>query len=126
MSGPTWKLEEDGKNVTVTFPTDPPVALRLDADGVDDILRNLGEFRARMKPEFPPKHALGQKVGAIADPAWATEPDLMRGHSLLHLRDPRYGWLHYLLPPHEATKLATFLNKQVELAGAQRAPDKTN
>jgi hypothetical protein len=126
MSGPAWKLEDDNQTVTVTFPTDPPVALQLDADRVDEILRNLGEFRARMKPEFASKHALGQKVGAIADPAWATEPDLMRGHSLLHLRDPRYGWLHYLLPPHEAAKLATFLNKQVELAGTQQAPDKTN
>lgn len=126
MSGPNWKLEDDYKTVTVTFPTDPPVALQFDTNGVDEILRNLGEFRARMKPDIAPKFALGQKVGAIGDPVWATEPDLMRGHSLLHLRDPRYGWLHYLLPPHEAAKLATFLNKQVELASTQQAPDKTN
>ena len=31
MEGPNWKLDDDLRTVTVTFPTDPPVALKLDA-----------------------------------------------------------------------------------------------
>ena len=127
MSEPEWKLEDGYKTVTVTFPSDPPVALRLDVGAVEEILRNLGQFRDQMKPAVAPTFAMGQKVGAVPDPAWVTEADLLRGHSLLHLRDPRYGWLHYLLPPHEAQKLGELLQKQAELAGAQQAPPaKTN
>jgi hypothetical protein len=112
MSGPNWKLDEDGKTVTLTFPTEPPVALKLDAVQVDDLLRNLGIFRGSMKPEVPTKYALGLKVEAVPDPAWMTEPDLMLGDSLLHIRDPRFGWLHYLIPKTEAKKLAEFLQTQ--------------
>jgi hypothetical protein len=112
MCGPTWKLDEDGKTVTLAFPTEPPVALKLDAVQVDDLLRNLGLFRGSMKPEVPTGYALGQKVEAVPDPSWSTEPDLMMGDSLLHIRDPRFGWLHYLIPKGEAKKLAGFFQNQ--------------
>jgi hypothetical protein len=112
MSGPNWKLDEDGKSVTLTFPTEPPVAFKLDHLQVDDLLRNLGIFRGSMKPEVPTEYALGQKVEAVPNPAWSTEPDLMMGDSLLHIRDPRFGWLHYLIPKGEAKKLAGFLQNQ--------------
>lgn len=126
MSGPTWKLDDDKKHVTVEFPTSPPVALRIDVAMVEDMLRNLGEFRAQMEPAVPAQFAMGQKVGAVPDPVWVSEPDLLQGHSLIHLRDPRYGWMHYLLPPHEAAKLATFLSKQAELAAQQPDISKRN
>ena len=125
MPGPDWKLEDDLKTVTVTFPSDPPVALKLDADEVDDTLRNLGEFRASMDPPIPEDHPLGQKTGAIPDPKWVTEPEIMAGNSLLHIRDPRFGWLHYLLPRVEARKLAEFLLNQTDQPPEQ-APEKTN
>ena len=112
MTGPNWKLEDDLKTITVTLPTNPPTALLLDAAGVDDLLTNLGLLRASMKPEIAPTFDLGQKVGAISNPAWLTEPDLMLGQSLLHLRDPRFGWLHYLIPKEEAKKLADLLQNQ--------------
>ena len=113
MNGPHWHLSADRKTVTVTFPTEPPVALHLDAARVDDLLNKLGEFRAVMEPAIASDFALGQKVGAIPDPRWATEPDLMYGASLLHLRDRRFGF-HYLPPPHEARKLAGFLQTQAD------------
>lgn len=126
MSGPNWKLEDDYKTVTVTFPTEPPIALKLDAAAVDDLLRNLGVFRGAMKPEIPRAFALGQKVAAVPDPNWVTEPDALHGHSLLHLRDPRYGWLHYLLPPHEAQKLAQLLHAQADNLPQPPSRDKAN
>jgi hypothetical protein len=38
----------------------------------------------------------------------------MLGNSLLHIRDPRYGWLHYWIPKGEAAKLAKALQAQVD------------
>lgn len=110
--GPNWRLDEDLKTVTVSFPSVPPVALKLDAREVDEMLRNLGEFRAAMQPEAPRTFDRGQLVPTAADPLWQSEPDGISGGSLLHLRDPRFGWLHYLLPRDEARKLADLLQGQ--------------
>jgi hypothetical protein len=123
---PDWKLDEDRKSVTVTFPTDPPVALQLDVSSVDEILKNLGEFRELMKPEIPPEYSLGQKVAAIPDPAWRTEPDALMGNSILHIRDPRFGWLHYMIPRGEARKLAGFLQEQAERPPPGQGSGKTH
>jgi hypothetical protein len=112
MSGPSWKLEDDYKTLTATFPTEPPVALRLDVAAVEDLLKHLGEFRALMRPEVQPKLLTGTKAEAIVDTAWVTEPEMLMGASLLHLRDKRYGWLHYLIPRAEAQKLGDALQKQ--------------
>ena len=109
MSGPDWKLEDDLKTLTVSFPSNPPVALKLDAAGVQDLLANLGEFRSFMKPEIEKDWTPGQRAGAIPDPRWMVEPELMRGNSFLHLRDPRFGWLHYVIPREEARKLGQLL-----------------
>lgn len=114
MEGPNWKLDDDLRTVTVTFPTDPPVALKLDAQHVEEILENLGELRANMKPEIPHDLAGRRKFKAIPDPRWVTKPDAMIGNSLLHIRDPRFGWLHYLIPRDEARKLAGFLQTQAD------------
>ena len=114
MTGPNWKLEDDLKTVTVTFPSDPPVALQLDAAAIDDMLKSLGEFRANMLPPHAPEFALGQTFLSVPNPAWATEPDAMLGNSILHLRDPRFGWLHYMIPKEQAGKLADYLKVQAE------------
>jgi hypothetical protein len=114
MSDRNWNLEDDLKTVTLTVSSVPAVQIKLDAAGIDDLLKNLGNFRGAMKPEVPIKNPLGQKTKAVFGPAWATEPDIMRGDSLLHIRDPRYGWLHYLLPRSDAANLAKHLQSQVD------------
>ncbi len=124
MSGPNWKIDDDRKTVTVTFPTTPPVALKLGVTGVEDILARLGDFRATMAPEVAHTFAMGQKVEALPDPAWVVEPELMAGDTLLHMRDSRYGWLHYLIPRDEARKLAALLIAQADAPPAPR--DKPN
>jgi hypothetical protein len=104
MSGPNWKLE-DSQTLTITFPSPPPVAIQWKAPMVDEHLQTLGKLRAGMRPEIPKTFAPGQLVGAVSDPAWVTEPDAMLGRTLLHIRDPRFGWLHYLIPKEKARKL---------------------
>jgi hypothetical protein len=113
MAGPNWKLEDDHRSVRVTFPTDPPVVLRFGIAGIEEILKNLGAYREVMKPEVPRKFATGQNVQAVPNPIWKIETDPERGDSVLHIRDPRYGWLHYVLPRAEASKLGGFLTSAV-------------
>ena len=115
MAEPTWTLSDDRTTLTIAFPSNPPVALVLSAAQADELLRNVALYRGGMVPQVTPMEwPRGQRAQAVPDPAWTCEPDALQGHSLLHLRDPRYGWLHYLLPPHEAAKLAGFLKVQAE------------
>jgi hypothetical protein len=113
MTGREWKLEDDYQHVTLSLP-DQDIKLVFDVPAVDEVLQNLGDFRGNMKPEIPKTYAMGQKVKAINDPAWVTELELMQGNTLLHLCDPRYGWLHYSIPREEARKLAQYLQNQVD------------
>jgi hypothetical protein len=126
MNGPNWKLEDDRQTVTITFPSEPIVELRYGLAAIEDMIRHLGEMRASMLPEVAATYPMGQRVEAVRDPPWVTEPDVMMGDSLLHLRDPRYGWLHYLIPKPEAAKLAGYLQAQVEGQPSTSPPGKPN
>lgn len=114
MTGPHWKLEDDRKTVTITFPSDPVVQLHYDLAAIEEMIENLGMMRNAMLPEVAREYPPGQRVAAVPDPIWRTEPDIMAGDSLLHIRDPRYGWLHYLIPREEARKLSEFLQAQAD------------
>lgn len=107
-----WNLDDDQRHVTITF--DKSVnAMTLDVEEVVGIIANLGDFRVRMWPGEPKIYKLGQTVTVIPDPIWATEPDREHRDTLLHIRDPRFGWLHYLIPRDEARKLADYIQNQV-------------
>ena len=118
--GPHLELSEDNQKLLVTFPTEPiKVQLQYDAGQVDGLIHALGELRMAMVNEHPKDFALGQKVEAIYDPRWVTEADLLEGDSLIHLRHPGFGWLSFLLPRHEAAKLAQFLQDQARAPPSQ-------
>jgi hypothetical protein len=68
LEGLNWKLEEDRQTVTVTFPTDPVVQLKLTTARVDALFKILGLLREHMVPEIQGQFAMGQKVEAILDP----------------------------------------------------------
>jgi hypothetical protein len=53
-------------------------------------------------------------VNAVLDPRWYSEPDALLGESLLHIRDPRFGWLHYALPRESARALGILLVHQAD------------
>ena len=113
MDEPDWSLSDDRRTVTVRFPTNSE-SLELDATALEKMQAKLGELRALMIPPIHPDWAMGQKVVVRPNPRWVSEPDVMRGDSLLHIRDDRFGWLHYLIPREAAAKLAGFLQTQVD------------
>jgi hypothetical protein len=110
MDQSNWNLEPDGRHVTLTMPATPPVRATFDTDTVGMILKNLGEFRGQMTPAIQPERwPGGQKADTIPDPAWYVEQDAERGDIVLHIRDPRFGWLHYAIPRATAQQLAVLL-----------------
>ena len=113
-SGCHCKLSDDLKTVTLTFtfPGMAPALLQLDAKGVDGMLQNLGLYRLAMKPEVPDAMSRGVPVQTLPDPKWFVEPEPLNGGSILHIRDTRFGWLHYILPFPMAKKLGGFLQNQ--------------
>jgi hypothetical protein len=125
-SGPHWRLDDDRKTITITFPTNPPVAMQLDAEGISDLLTNVGEMRAVMEPAYAADWTSGGAVGVIPDPRWFSEHELMEGNSLLHVRDPRFGWLHYMFPREGARQLGQYLIAQADLPLPGPKPDKAN
>src|SRR5260370_7649885 len=90
--GPNWKLEDNQRHVTVTFPTTPPVALQLDVAGLEDILTHLGDFRSVMWPEVTKIYRSGQPMKAIPDLLCMTEPHANQAHTLLHIPYPPYAY----------------------------------
>jgi hypothetical protein len=100
--------------------------LIVDTAGVEKIINSLGELRAAMTPEVPHDCPTGQMVRALFDPRWSTELEMMQGNSVLHLRDHRYGWLHYMIPKPEAKKLAGFLTLQADTPAPSPEPGKGN
>jgi hypothetical protein len=126
MNELTCKLENDGTRATVTFRPIQPVALKLDVSGVEEALKSLGGLRATMTPEVPKSLTLEKIVPAVTNPAWVVEPDAMMGNALLHVRDPRYGWLHFLIPKDEARKLAGALLAQADAPPPGRQDGKPN
>src|SRR5260370_7284413 len=83
--GPNWKLEDNQRHVTVTFPTTPPVALQLDVAGLEDILTHLGDFRSVMWPEVPKIYRSGQPLKSIPDPLWLPTQDPTQRTTPLHI-----------------------------------------
>jgi|GEM_PF-3688202 len=76
---------------------------------LDDLLGHLGLVRTTLKPGVSPDWDTGQSVGCYRNPAWRMEIEHLAGEAVLHLRDDRYGWLHYVIDKAEAAKLAAFL-----------------
>jgi hypothetical protein len=109
----SWKLSSRHVDtVTITFQATPPFEVELDADEIDSLLNSLGELRAMMQPTHPLYFTKHQDVNFIVDPRWAYEQEPILDQSVLRIRDPRYGWLHYVVPHDTASKLAEALTSQ--------------
>ena len=114
MDAPKWELAEDCKTLYLMIPTEPPVRIRWDTAGVETLQKSLGVFRERMQPKIPATFAVGQglRVEAAINPGWSAEPEMLEGNSLLHIRDARFGWLHFVFPRAQAAKLGDALQRQ--------------
>jgi len=104
-----WKLTGHIDTVTVTFRGDSLFHVELDAGEIDGLLKNLGELRAMMQPSHPLDFTKDADIDFIVDPRWRYGHDPSLGQSVLHIRDARFGWLHYIISEDTARKLADAL-----------------
>ena len=102
----------DRTTVRIALPGEQPVALQLDTAGLEGLMRGLAEIRAEMQPAVPPQWATGQAAAGTRSPAFVCEAEALHGGSLLHLRHPGYGWLHFAFPAAVARKIGAFLVRQ--------------
>jgi hypothetical protein len=100
------RLSKDRKRARITFPA---ATLDVEVGGINTIIAALGAMRSAMLPEEPTAFVPPKSVHAIPNPGWTVEPELLNGDVLVHLRDPRFGWLHYCLPKGAAERLGTHL-----------------
>lgn len=117
-----WELGEDRQTAALTLPANPPVTIKMNVVAVEEMMKILGNLRSAMLPEIPTALTPGQTVRAIKNPAWVTEPDAMIGDPILHVRDPRFGWLHYLIPRRHARKLGSLLQRQADAGSGLHPP----
>lgn len=108
-SGFQAALSGDRMTVALDFTGAPP--LNLDVALVEELQRRLGEARAGMMPEVPALVTVDAPFSAVSSPRWVISPAGIPGGSLLNIRDPRYGWLHFLIPAEDGRKLLDFFTK---------------
>jgi hypothetical protein len=113
MSKTNWKLERHVDTVTVTFQADPLFAVSLDAGEIDDLLKYLGELRAMMKPAHLLNFKKDGDTNFSVDPRWEYDQETMLDQPVLRIRDPRFGWLHYVLTPDAAKRLGDALSQPI-------------
>jgi hypothetical protein len=113
QSQPTMKfdLSENRRSLTITFPQTPTATFH--AEAIDSLLTGLGQIRAQMWPPYSAHFPSGQTVTAIQDPVWQGETVQSSADMLFHIRDPRFGWLHYKLSPQMVGELIAALNDQI-------------
>jgi hypothetical protein len=102
-----WELSDDKKMVRMEAKGN---TYELDFDLVEEIIDVLGACRYEMDPPSVAKRPM-QDLRAMADPNWAVDTDAMGGGAILSIRDMRFGWLHYTIPPEKTKALAADLVK---------------
>ena len=118
---PSVKLADGSKTMTLSLNTTPPQQVRLTASEAETLMQSIGVARSQMQPVPQQSWGFGQSVASIMDPRWTTESEKHKGDTLLHIRDPRFGWLHYTIPRTTAQQLGTLLQKQATLPVRRQA-----
>lgn len=117
-------LSEDRLNVNLRLNVgQAPANQSFDANQVDALIEHLGRVRASM--EMPvrgePRRESGHEEVMCVDPAWTTEysPVSTVPGIVLRMRHVGFGWLTFLLPPHEVENLGQWLVNSAKKSSVQ-------
>jgi hypothetical protein len=110
------ELSEDRKTLILTAGDLPHVSKMTTAE-VEVTLRNLGIARGAMLPEIPQTWEPHQQqaVPARRDLPRTLEHEALNGDTLLHIRDPNFGWLHFVFSRNVARQIGEALIRDSEL-----------
>lgn len=81
----------------------------LTVDELDQLIEKAGTRRASLMPAHPMTPPEGRTT-AYADPRWVIKAE--GTNTLLWVRHPGFGWLPFVIPPHERANMLTTLLHQ--------------
>jgi hypothetical protein len=118
MTKPTIEMIITGDGLLVISyqrqPEAPDAVLAFTTGGVDEHIQHLGLTRAGMVPSISSIWERGQRVDCYRNPVTVVEADQLARDAILHLRDERFGWLHFIFSKDEARKLGAALIAQAD------------
>jgi hypothetical protein len=89
---------------------------------IDELIRILGEIRAEMTPAVSEDPPAPYQLEPLHNPRYATELHRFSGGTLFEFRHPSLGWLEFVLPSLERSRIAHFLAEQEAAWQRQRLP----
>lgn len=115
----------DEASILLDLTPERTVTLKMDADTLSNFITKLGHSRDKMLPAVANKPPAATLVRAFPNPSVLVESDAMHGLPLVHVRDPRFGWLHYSMTKEHASKLGEALMRRAQ-AEPEPMPRKAN
>jgi hypothetical protein len=100
--------------VMLTYAKAPAAVCIKSTAVVESDIAVLGLARTRLLPAVPESWPGGRVAGCYRDPAYSIEHDALAGDVLIHLRDERFGWLHYIVTRDRALDFANRILAQLD------------
>lgn len=82
------------------------------AQHISDLIQLLAEVRAEMSPPVSQEPPLVHEP--LHAPRYATELHAFSGGTLFEFRHPSLGWLEFVVPSYERSRISRFLAEQEE------------
>jgi hypothetical protein len=101
---PSDKIDDKFEKIILRFSKKRSGEIAMTAHQVDALIAALLQMRRRLEPSPAASPADVEAHGIVSNPRWVCRC-LGQGKVLLQVRCPTFGWLAFLLPPAEATKL---------------------
>jgi hypothetical protein len=100
--------------VMLTYAKAPAAVCIKSTAVVESDIALLGLARTRLLPAVPESWPGAMVAGCYRDPAYSIEHDALAGDVLIHLRDERFGWLHYIVTRDRALDFANRILAQLD------------
>lgn len=82
------------------------------AQHIDELIHVLAQIREEMSPAVPEEAPRASEVEPLHAPRYVTELHQFSGGTVFEFRHPALGWLEFLLPSIERSRISRFLEEQ--------------
>jgi hypothetical protein len=107
---------------------EPLAHMICDGEFLEREIRDLARFRANIVEPVPNEPQPNQHLEVVRSPSWAVPHTHSgpKGHVMMGLRHPGYGWVGFMLEPDRARALAAALIEQADAKSEKKKKeDKT-
>lgn len=102
-----WHLSDDRAHMVASLPSTPPSRWRMDAAKLSEFIGHLGMCRSQMVPLF--NREPENPIMAIQAPRLFVTREASTGNAMMHVLDPRFGWISMAIPKADAIWLGEAL-----------------